>query len=94
MSALGNGSQFSEFKNAGALPTTLPNATNSGEVQANMQSKVVGGKKTKSAKKTAKKTKSAKKTKTNKRKSAKRASSKKSISSKLKSMGKKIMFWK
>lgn len=44
MSALGNGSQFSQFKTDAALPATLPTSTDSGPVQINMQSKSVGGK--------------------------------------------------
>jgi hypothetical protein len=85
MSALGNGSRFSDFKSDSVLPSSLPSATTGGSTQVNMQSKLVGGKKRKSAKKTKK---------TAKRKSAKRKSSKKSISGKIKSMGKKLMFWK
>ena len=76
MSALGNGSQFSEFKSGSALPSALPSATNSGPLQVNMQSKSIGGKKSA------------------KRKSAKRKSGKKSISNKIKSIGKKMIFWK
>jgi hypothetical protein len=83
MSALGNGSRFSEFKTDSSLPASLPSATNSGPTQVNMQSKLVGGKKRKSAKR-----------KSAKRKSTKRKSSKKNISGKMKSMGKKLMFWK
>ena len=82
MSALGNGSQFSEFKSDSALPNMLPSGTHGGTTQVNMQSKLIGGKKRKSAKrKTAKK-------------SIKRKTAKKGISSKLKSMGKMMKLWK
>jgi hypothetical protein len=87
MSALGNGSRFSEFESGSVLSKTLPSATNGGSTQVNMQSKMIGGKK-KSAKRKSTKGKSTK------RKTAKGKSSKKSISNKLKSMGKMMKFWK
>lgn len=88
MSALGNGSQISEFKAGSALPVTLPSGTHGGNTQANMHSKLVGGKKRKSTKKSSTKKSSTKKS------STKKSSTKKSISSKIKSVGKMMKFWK